>query len=236
MALFDEVSRKPLPQPDFEDAAYAGRKALVSMVPFVGGAASELLTLLSTPLAQRRDGWLTDLERRLRELEDHVAGFRFEGLSQDKEFVSATLTATQAALKTTQEEKLRALQNAVLSAAVGRIPDEERQSAFLSLIDRFQPAHLRILQTFQTWPNSGQYQNWQSTITLQNPGTPTRWIRDFVVGFRQENPNFIRMLLTDLYNAGLSFIRPDSENIPNNGRWITDLGFEFLRFVSEPEQ
>lgn len=236
MTLFDEPSRKPLPQPEFEDVAHAGRKALISVVPFVGSAASELLGLLSSPIAQRRDNWLTDLERRLRELEDRTAEFKFEDLGQNEQFVSATVIATQAATRTTQQEKLRALQNAVLNAAVGTIPDEVRQAAFLALIDRFQPAHLRILQTFQTWPNSGQYQNWQGTITLQNPGTPTRWIRDVVSGFRQENPNFIRMLLTDLYNAGLSFIKPDSEHIPNDGRWITDPGFEFLRFVSDPSR
>jgi hypothetical protein len=37
------------------------------MIPFVGGVGSELLGLLSSPVAERRDDWFADLERRLRD-------------------------------------------------------------------------------------------------------------------------------------------------------------------------
>jgi hypothetical protein len=46
MAIFDEPSRDPLPQPTFEDVAHAGRKGLLSMIPLVGGVGSELVGLL----------------------------------------------------------------------------------------------------------------------------------------------------------------------------------------------
>ena len=133
MAIFDERSREPLPQPTLEDVGHAARKGLVSMIPFVGGAGSELLGLLSSPLSQRRDDWWTDLERRLRDLEGRVDGFRFDDLEKNEQFVSATLQATQAALKTHQVEKLEALRNAVLNVAVGSAPSEDLQFVFLSL-------------------------------------------------------------------------------------------------------
>ena len=106
MPIFDEPSRQPLPQPTFEDVAHAGRKGLLSLIPFVGGVGSELLGLLSSPVAERRDDWFADLERRLRDLKGRVQGFRFDDLGQNQQFVSATLQATQAALRTHQAEKL----------------------------------------------------------------------------------------------------------------------------------
>ncbi len=63
MAIFDEPSRQPLPHPTFEDVKHSVGKGLASMIPFVGGAGSELIGLLSSPVAQRRDDWFEDLAR-----------------------------------------------------------------------------------------------------------------------------------------------------------------------------
>jgi hypothetical protein len=60
------------------------------------------------------------LERRLRDLESKVAGFRLENLASNDQFISATLVAMQAALKTHQKEKLDAFLNAVLNVACAR--------------------------------------------------------------------------------------------------------------------
>ncbi len=150
MAIFDEPSREPLPQVTFEDVAHAGRKGLLSMIPFVGGVEAELLGLLSSPLAQRRDDWWEDLERRLRNLEGQVEGFRFDDLGKNEQFVSATLHATQVALRTHQAEKLEALRNAVLNIAIGNAPSEDLQMVFLNLVDSFTPMHMKALSFCET--------------------------------------------------------------------------------------
>lgn len=80
MSIVQQPSRKPLPEPTIEDVGHAGLKGLVSMIPLVGSGAAELLGVLSSPIAQRRDDWLADLQRRLQELEDRVQGFRFDEL------------------------------------------------------------------------------------------------------------------------------------------------------------
>ena len=149
MEIFDEPSREPLPQPNFEDVTHAGRKAFVSLIPVLGAAGSELVGLLSSPVALRRDAWWQDLERRLRDLESKVAGFRFEDLAQNDQFVSATLVATQGALKTHQREKLDAFKNAVLNVALGKDASADRQGQFLGLVDRFTADHLTLLRFFQ---------------------------------------------------------------------------------------
>jgi len=118
------------------------------MIPLVGGGASELLGLLSSPVGQRRDDWLSDLERRLHDLEGRVDGFRFDDLGNNQQFVSATLHATQAALRTHQAEKLEALQNAIVKVALARAPSDDLQLIFLNLVDAFTPTHLQVLRHF----------------------------------------------------------------------------------------
>src|SRR5581483_2236575 len=147
MSIFEEPSRQPLPQPTLDDIKHAVGKALISRLPGIGGPGSEWIGLLSSPVANRRDAWLEDLERRLRELETKVAGFRFEDLRQNERFVSAVLHSTQVAMRTHQAEKREALRNAVLNIAVANpnLPADAFQMIFLNLIDRFTPAHLQIL-------------------------------------------------------------------------------------------
>ena len=91
--LFDEPSRQPLPKtPAFDDVIHAAKKGVFSLIPW-----RELFELLTSPLAQRRNDWLEDLQRRLRELEKKVTGLKFDDLSGNEQFVSVTLQATQAA-------------------------------------------------------------------------------------------------------------------------------------------
>lgn len=129
MTLFDEPSHKPLPKnPELEDHCLAAIKGAVAAIPLGGVLAEELGIVLVPPLARRRDEWWEHLARRLRELEETVAGFHLEDLSQNEQFVSATLQATQAALRTHQEEKLQALRNAVLNTALGKGGDDDSQA------------------------------------------------------------------------------------------------------------
>ncbi len=97
----------------------AGIKAGLSAIPLVGNViAGELGLLLTPPLTRRRDNFFEDAVRRLRDLEKRVDGFRFEDLANDERFISAMVQATQAALRTHQQEKLDALRNAVLNVAL----------------------------------------------------------------------------------------------------------------------
>ena len=63
--------------------------------------------------------------------------------------MSAFAQATQAALRTHQQDQLDALRNAVLNVVRGKDADANRQGQFLSLVDRFTAAHLSLLRLFQ---------------------------------------------------------------------------------------
>lgn len=148
--LFDEASRRELPiQPNLDDVRVAAIKVGVAAIPVVGDAFAEALGLVLMPsLNRRRDDWFRDLARRLHDLETKVDGFRFEELATNEQFASATVQATQAVLRTHQEEKVEALQNAVLNVAAGSAPNEDLQSIFLNWVDRLTALHLRLLKQF----------------------------------------------------------------------------------------
>jgi hypothetical protein len=256
MTLFDEPSRKSLPQPTFEDIAYSGRKVLAGMIPVVGGVASELLGLLSSPLAQRRDDWLTDLERRLRDLEGTVEGFHFDGLAQNEEFVSATLQATQAALRTHQREKLDALRTAVINVALGKEPNPNRQQQFLALVDRFTAEHLTVLRFFDD-PGSYFAKHGQSipnvpigtnilASQLVSQAMPELAATKSPIEERTASAfQFTELLISDLVAAKLITLHRSNEtwSIPKFGgprstaisSVTTHLGNDFLAFITAQE-
>jgi hypothetical protein len=218
MSIFDEPSRKPLPQPTFEDIEHAGRKGLVSLFPVLGGIASELLGVLSSPVAQRRDDWLSDLQRRLLALEGQVNGFRFDDLGKNPQFVSAVLQANNAALRTHQSEKLTALQNAVVNVAVAKAPSEDMQQIFLNLVDGFTPTHLQVLKHFQ-----GKRQ-----------ASPVAW---------REQRDLTDQAVYDLHERGLlrdtrplaARNRDSPESLVIYDWEVTNLGRQFLQFIESPE-
>jgi hypothetical protein len=138
-----------LPKRGAGDYVHTGAKAALSMIPIAGGAAAELFALvLAPPLERRRDTWLENLYQRLKQVEEQIAGFHFEDLQNNEVFVSAALQATQSALRTHQQRKLDALQNAVLNVALGKSLDEEKQVVFLGLIDALSVTHLELLKLF----------------------------------------------------------------------------------------
>lgn len=59
---------------------------------------------------------------------------------------ASAVQATQTALRTHLEEKLKALKNAVVNVALGKEPDPDRQQQFRTLVDRFSDTHLVVLK------------------------------------------------------------------------------------------
>lgn len=250
MSLFDEPSRKPVPQPNFEDVKHAGRKSLIGMIPFVGGAGSELIGLLSSPVAQRRDDWFEDLQRRLQNLEGKVDGFKFEDLAQNEQFVSATLQATQSALRTHQQEKLEALRNAVLNVASGIRSYADRQEQFLALVDRFTSEHLVLLNLFRD--PAGYCRSHGRNVPIARKGTHlfVYQVLDSAMPLAASpgSAGALRELAVDEL-AAVRLIRLKKENdkwlMPRSHPAIADeevesattkLGNDFLDFISAPEK
>jgi hypothetical protein len=137
------------PKKSAADVAYTVAKAAVSAVPVAGGPAAELLGIIFGPsLEKRREKWLEQLADAVKEVQGKVAELTPEKLSQNEAFISTALRATEIAVRTHQEEKLEALRNAVVSAALPDAPNETLQQIFLNHVDSLTPWHMRILAFF----------------------------------------------------------------------------------------
>src|ERR1700722_12718701 len=103
------------PSPSNKDVTYGITKGLIAAVPGIGGAVSELLALaIASPLEIRRSIWLNELASRLQILENKID---FNTLFKNDIFLDVVLTATSIAIKTSDKDKLKALQNAVVNSS-----------------------------------------------------------------------------------------------------------------------
>lgn len=152
------------PEASIGDTAYLVAKAAIASIPGIGGAGAELFAaLVLPPLERRRNEWMREVGDALRKLEQDK-GINLESLVEDDIFLDTVLTASQIAVRTSQEEKKNALRNAILNAAQPHAPEESRQQFFLHLVDTFTVWHLRLLKLFSdpvawyekynvAWPN-----------------------------------------------------------------------------------
>lgn len=134
-------------KPSTGDYAYAGVRAGLSTVPFLGGPLAEFFSMvIAPPLEKRRDAWMIEIFTRLKKLEAQIEGFKIENLTTNENFISTLFYATQIAMRSHQQEKLEALRNAVINSISMPTVDENLQLMFLNLIDRYTPWHLKLLQ------------------------------------------------------------------------------------------
>lgn len=131
------------------DIAHSLVKAGLSSVSVIGGAAAELFqNVVRPPLEKRRLEWMRQVGEKLEELEGN--GLDLKNLQENDQFISASMHASQIALKTHQAEKLEALRNAVINIARGQSPDEARQHMFLNFVDDLTETHIKIMKLFQS--------------------------------------------------------------------------------------
>jgi hypothetical protein len=215
----DSTLLEPVPDPAAVDYFAALVKLGISVIPDWGGPASELFGMLTAPLlGKRRDDWFEELRLRLNNLSAKVGCMTIESLARNEEFVSVVVQATQAAIKTHQQEKVEALRNAVLNVAAGGAPAENLSSLFVSYVDSFSPKHLEVLCFFGN----------RSAPALE--------------ALRKQR-DISDVAVVDLNNRGL--IR-DTRPYAARGRdgydslivqpWeITSLRTQFLKFITAPE-
>jgi hypothetical protein len=217
------------------DYAYALAKAGVSQLPIVGAPIAEILPLIiAPPLEERRNEWLKSLGERLKTLEEKVAGFKLEDLQSNETFITTAMHASQAAIRNHQKEKLEALRNAVLNAALPNPPEEELQLIFLTYVDSLTPSHLTILKFLdepKEWGTSHgiTYPNWHM-------GSISSAL-EYAFSELHDKREIYDVYIRDLYSRGLT--TTDSVHTTISGPSIlasrtTAMGKQFLTFTSSP--
>lgn len=136
------------PQASIGDKAHTLARAGLQAIPVVGGAASELFTeLVQPPLARRQRAWCEKVGEALSRLASE-GRVQLDELADDPVFLDAVMQASQAALRTSQEEKIAALRNAILNAALPGSPEAALQAMFINWVGEFTEWHLRLLALF----------------------------------------------------------------------------------------
>src|SRR5690606_32250167 len=109
---------------------------------------SELFGLIITPpLDKRRNEWMNQVADKLKELEQRNQ-IDFNDLKNNQQFIDVILHASSLAIKTSEQEKILALKNAVVNTALNEQPSNTKIQIFLNLIDVFTAWHIKVLHFF----------------------------------------------------------------------------------------
>ncbi len=140
-------------------------------------------------------------------------------LSNDHQFIDAILEATRIALRTSKEEKLAALRNAVLNSALKSEPDTAIHEILLNIIDGLTPVHIEFLRV---------HGNSSSTVDRGFA---------FSVPVLENSPLLYHTIWKDLSDRRLI---ESNAPIPSEKHRIvyckrTELGERLLKFISRPE-
>ncbi|MGA7732452.1 MAG: hypothetical protein WCD37_14430 [Chloroflexia bacterium] len=223
----------------FAGGALAGPLGAI-LAGAIGPAAGEFFaTVFTPPLTKRKDKWLADFYTDFQALQAQVEGLTPEKLAQNDAFVSLFLQASQIAMRTHREEKLRALRNGVLRTALPNPPDEELTSLFLNMIDGFTPSHIRFF-SFVYSPSS--YANRHGIpYQRQQDHLPMSWyVNNFFPELRPIEGEVLRdQIVRDFYNAGLINVQSLEDLSMRDAilmKHVTKLGQRFSSFLSSPIQ
>ncbi|HEY8690333.1 MAG TPA: hypothetical protein VIM07_13940 [Chitinophagaceae bacterium] len=223
-------------KPTAGDYSYAVAKGGLGAIPIVGSVASELLGLLVTPpLEKRRQNWMTEVGEKLKELEEN-SKIDLSTLADNEQFIDTVLVATTLALKTSEEEKIKAFQNAILNTALGQASDKTKGQIFLNLLDTFTVWHIKILHFIDNptkwFENAGQtppsFMMGSLSSVLINAFPP--------LSGQQELLDVIWRDLHDngFHNTGGLMTTMSGDGLLANR--TTQLGQEFLNFISSPKE
>ncbi len=128
-----------------------GAKTALSVIPVGGELISSVWDAVkSNAVEKRMNEWKLLVEERLHKLEVSL-----DDIGNNELFTSALMKATDAALRTAEEDKRVYLANAVNNAVLHPV-EESKLMMFLDLIDRLTAWHVDILRFFQDPTENGK--------------------------------------------------------------------------------
>lgn len=232
--MADEDSTVP-PESGAGDVVHRSVKAVLGAVPFVGGGAAEFFDhLVAPPLRKKHLVWMENMSQAIQNLQGSLDGFDSEKLAENPRFAAAVLVATQAAMKTSDQEKLTALQNALLNVAVQQDANSIEQDLFLYLVDRLTPFHLQVLHALveyclrrdelEKMPKAKEFPVLASDLDLAELATMDLY-----------DCHLVYLPRTMFLGEGSTVLFTNKfGDLGTNHLEITDIGRRFLSFISTP--
>ncbi|MEI7685086.1 MAG: alpha/beta hydrolase [Planctomycetota bacterium] len=221
------------PQSSTGDNVHTLVRAGVGSLPVIGAAATELFQkLIVPPLEKRRQEWMEAVAQGLRDLEERQKCV-IDDLASNDVFIDTVMAASQAAIRSSQQEKREALKNAVLNAALPSPPDELRQQMFVNLVETLTVWHLRILRLF------ADPVCWFQEQQRQPPQHPNGLSDLLTAAYPelQKERGLYDQIGKDLFNRGLLGTEGFHSMMTGSGVFAqraTELGEQFLKFITKP--
>lgn len=220
----------PRPREDPQEVATAIIRAGVGSVPLVGAAGGELLAVLAEHvIPSRKDAWLDDLGEIVNDLRDHALDIR--DLAGNEAFWTIFIAASEAALRTHEADKRRALRNALTRSALAIGPDEHMQLMFVRFLDEFTALHLQLLTLLRD-PRA-----WFKRFDLPpltHSGSRTLVVEGAFPELRGR-PTFYSQVVSELSARGL-LSGSVAGMVSEEGMWqgiTSELGNQFLDFIAD---
>lgn len=144
------------PEESTADLLYSAAEAGLSMLGEAAGqatgaslsfpAAAIFRLLCAPPIERKLKVWRTQVSEDLARLIECEQARSFDELRRDEQFSDIVIQATLAAAKTSQQEKLVALENTILNSALQDRLELDMRARFVSLLDELTPTHLALLK------------------------------------------------------------------------------------------
>jgi len=214
------------------DVAHSLTKGGLGAIPIIGSLATEIFGLIVTPpVEKRRAEWMNEIADKLKFLEENRK-IDFLELQNNEHFIDVVLQATTLALKTSEKEKIKAFQNAVLNTASGQSPDQTISQIFLNQLDSFTTWHIIILKFIDS-PRQW-FQKANRTAPSYMASSISTVIKEAFPELNNQD-DLLDIIWNDLGTAG--FHRTSGIKTTMTGEGVlsdrtTQLGKQFIEFIS----
>ena len=146
----DALDRYKPPTEGTIDKAFGIGRDLVApaadfLVPGISTAITTFTEIIKTPYEGRLQQWQEDIGTAVIELSKFRQDIVNE-LKTNDEFQSVLLQATQAAMRSHQQQKIAALRNAVVNTAKGIDISADLKQTFVRYVDELTPSHVALLR------------------------------------------------------------------------------------------
>ena len=238
MLLIMKKKIEKFPEKEKHELVHKSAKALISIVPGVGGPINEFFNnVIASPLEKRKNKWLNNLAEIVNELQDKMNDFSIENLAENELFLTTILQATDIAMKNHKEEKLEMLKSVIQNTALDNTPEEDIQMIFMNYIDELTPWHIKLLKYFQDpskWgkKNNIQYPDWISA----SPSDGLEATFPELKGKREIYDKLIYDLNNNyrLLNLSDSQLHGSASGPGIFNSRITNIGQTFIKFITPP--
>jgi hypothetical protein len=205
----------------------------VSSIPFIGGALTELVTQFIPESKKRRIAeFVAQLSIDVGRIHTRINS----EVIRTEEFAYIFEQTFRAVNENYERAKLDAFRGILLNSIIRTDVQTARKELYLRLTRDLLPIHIEFLKVFKD-PNAYIRAN---SIQMPQNISATGFIEMIRPLFPQFSNSEVRIVIRDLYNAGLTNITPDSLgtmvtwNLGNLQNRLTELGRSLVDFITVP--